>query len=126
VPGPVEPTIPGLPPRSSGTSCSQDYRQTLVVGPGGCPGPPGAGGDEPSTAGAASRSIRRRHRWTPLSEQEAVFIPEHRIKVKKKVAGGSYSVLREAVALPTPYWAVGLGSAAEFCCVKGVDVWHDS
>jgi hypothetical protein len=39
---------------------------------------------------------------------------------------GHIPVLREAVALPTPYWAVGLGRDAEFCCVKGVDVWHDS
>jgi hypothetical protein len=42
------------------------YRQTLVVGSGGCPEPPGAAADEAATAGAASRSISRRHRLTPL------------------------------------------------------------
>jgi hypothetical protein len=76
-----------------------DYRQTLVVGSGGCPEPPGADGDEPQTAGAASRSIRRRHRLTPLSEQDAVFIPGNRIVVKKVVKKKSRVIMEAGITL---------------------------
>jgi hypothetical protein len=48
---------------------SAGSRQGSLVTPGGAPMPPGSAADEAARAGAAPRSINRRHRLTPLMNE---------------------------------------------------------
>jgi len=64
---------------------SAGSRQGSLVTPGGAPMQPGSAADETARAGAAPRSINRRHRLTPLVERGGPVICFYSYHVKREV-----------------------------------------
>jgi hypothetical protein len=68
---------------------SAGSRQGSLVTPGGAPMQPECRGDEPRPAGAAPRSINRRHRLTPLMSEMGHLICFYSYIVKRQTCTAS-------------------------------------